>query len=552
MTHVLVLEDELSIRKTFQTFLEEQGYNVTVGDSLFRVESFLIEHSCDVVLVDIALSNTSGLNMLQQVRQIDENIPIILSAGESDVSLAADAMLHGAYDYVIKPITQQVLTHVVGRAVEKKRLLDDNRRLEVENQKNASLYQETNRRLTEARLIQEMMLAATSTLDFDLVLERTVKALHRALKIDRLGFLLPDEKKGVLELHPSLVGFTGNVFRIPIEGSFVGRAFQTGRPVLVQDTVQTPAYFDQTPDVRSALAAPVRVGGRIVAVLHAESPDKNAFGEDKLRLFATIAGQLGVALDNARLYQRLGAQAAELSQAYEELREINRLRTELVQNVGHELRTPLGLVKGYVELLLAGDLGDIPNNQRTALEVVRARAASLERLIHNLTVLQSVPREALTLASMSIDKVLGHVLAEYRLSAQKAGVVFRDEFTVDLPLVMGDRTRLHLVLSHLADNAVKFSPDGGTIAVCAWADQERVFVSIADEGIGIPFEHRKRIFERFYQVDGSASRRFGGMGVGLALVWEIIEAHDGTVDVESEPGKGSIFTIALPRADRID
>ncbi|MEE8389626.1 MAG: ATP-binding protein, partial [Anaerolineae bacterium] len=99
-------------------------------------------------------------------------------------------------------------------------------------------------------------------------------------------------------------------------------------------------------------------------------------------------------------------------------------------------------------------------------------------------------------------------------------------------------------------NAIKFSPGGGTVTICARAVQEMVYVSIADEGIGIPFERQDRIFERFYQVDGSTSRRFGGMGVGLALVWEIIEAHYGTVMVESEPGEGSTFTVALPRADR--
>jgi GAF domain-containing protein/CheY-like chemotaxis protein/anti-sigma regulatory factor (Ser/Thr protein kinase) len=415
-----------------------------------------------------------------------------------------------------------------------------------------SLYEETNRRLTEARLIQEVMLAAASTLDFDLVLERTVKALHRALEIDRLGFLLPDKRGDALVLHPSLVGFTGGVLRIPIEGTLVGRAYRIGQSVLMRDAVQRPAYADQAPDVRSALAVPVRVGGHVVAVLHAESPRENAFDADELRLFTTFAGQLGVALENARLYQRLEAQAAELSQAYEELREINRLRTELVQNVGHELRTPLGLVKGYVELLLGGELGNLGDSQRNALQVVRARTATLERLIHNLTVLQAVPREALTLAPMSIGETVKRALMEFRVSAEKVGVVFRDELPAGLPPVLGDQDRLQLVFSHLVDNGIKFSPNGGTITIRAWADQDMVHVSIADEGVGIPFEHRGRIFERFYQVDGSASRRFGGMGVGLALVWEIVEAHYGTVVVDSEPGEGSMFTVALRQVDRTD
>lgn len=717
MSHILVVGDEPSVRKTFQEFLEEEGYDVTIVAGLAEAELLLTEHSCDVIVADISLPRVSGLNLLQRVCQIDGDIPVIMIAGESDVSSAAELMCHGAYDYVSKPVARQVLNRIVGHAIEKKHLLEDKRRLEEENQtyqaklkemvletnrrlaeahllhevvqaasstldfdevltrtietlhrtrgfphlafivpgeqqsdlrlhpsrigypremrlpldgsvsgrvyqsgepllipdvrevpyyfegvpnirsalavpvkvsgqvvavlsaessqlgtfdeddlrlfssiaaqlggalKSASLHEETRRNLTEARLVQEVMLAATSTLNFDLALERTVKALHRALKIDRLGFLLPDEQKSELVLHPSLVGFAKNVFRIPIEGSLVGRAYRTGQPVLVRDATQKTAYLDQALDVRSALAAPVRVSGRVVAVLHAESPRKNAFGEDELHLFATIAGQLGVVLDNAQLYQKLETQAAELSQAYEELREINRLRTELVQNVGHELRTPLGLVKGYVELLLAGDLGGLPNNQHTALQVVRARTATLERLIHNLTVLQSVPHGVLRLASISVADVVRYALTEFQLVAERAGIVFQDELPAELPPVWGDRNRLGLVFSHLVDNAIKFSPDGGTVAIRAWADQEMVHVSIADQGIGIPFEHRERIFERFYQVDGSASRRFGGMGVGLALVWEIVEAHRGTVDLKSEPGKGSTFTVALPRADRIN
>ncbi|MDY7078117.1 MAG: GAF domain-containing protein [Chloroflexota bacterium] len=417
---------------------------------------------------------------------------------------------------------------------------------------NARLYEGANRRLAEAWLIQEVMLAAASTLNFDLVLERTVKALHRALDIDHLSFLLPDEQGGMLVSHPSLIGrmleTVEESFQVPIQGGLVGQAYQTGQPVLMRDEVESFGP-DLPREIRSALAVPVRVSDHIVAVLWAESPQRGAFGEDELRLFTTIAGQLGVALENARLYQRLEAQTAELSRAYDELQEINRLRAELVQNVGHELRTPLGLVKGYVDLLLEGDLGDLLDSQRNALQVIHARTATLERLVHNLTMLQTVPRESLALAPVSVVEVMRHALEEFGSPAGRARVLFQDKLPAELPFALGDQERLQLVFSHLVDNAVKFSPDGGSITVCAWADQEMVYISIADEGIGIPPTHIDRIFERFYQVDGSTTRRFGGMGVGLALVWEIIEAHGGTVEVTSEPGRGSMFTIALPQAE---
>jgi GAF domain-containing protein/anti-sigma regulatory factor (Ser/Thr protein kinase) len=413
---------------------------------------------------------------------------------------------------------------------------------------NARLFEETKRRLAETALIQEVMLAGASTLDFDLVLERTVKALNRALSIDRLGFLLPDEGGDALVSHPSLVGFAEAPSQTPIEGTLVGQAYLTGQPVMVQDLTKGMAYAEHDPDVRSALAVPVRFGDRIVAVLHAESVAVGAFDWDEFRLFTTLAGQLGMTLENARLYRRLETQAAELAQAYNELQEIDRLRAQLVQNVSHELRTPLGLIKGYVELMVAGDLGRILDSQQAALQVIRERIATLTRLINNLTMLQAVPREALILAPVSVVEVVQQVLKEFRRSADKAGIVFEESLPVGLPSVVGDRERLELVFGHLVDNAIKFSPEGGPVVLQAQADQEMVRVSITDAGIGIPPDRLDRIFERFYQVNGSTKRRFGGMGVGLALVWEIVEAHGGTVGVESEPGKGSTFTVALPRA----
>jgi signal transduction histidine kinase len=152
----------------------------------------------------------------------------------------------------------------------------------------------------------------------------------------------------------------------------------------------------------------------------------------------------------------------------------------------------------------------------------------------------------LTMSPVSLVDVVRRVLAEFQKIAQESGVVFNAELPEDLPLVLGDHERLQLVFGHLVDNAIKFSPDGGVVTLRAWADEEMICVSVADEGIGISPDSLGRIFERFYQVDGSTRRRFGGMGIGLALVWEIVEVHGGSVRVESEPGEGSVFTVVLP------
>lgn len=251
---------------------------------------------------------------------------------------------------------------------------------------------------------------------------------------------------------------------------------------------------------------------------------------------------------NARLRQQLADQHRELSRTYTELQEIHRLRTELIQNVSHELRTPLSLIQGYAELMVAEELGPLQDSQREALQVIRERTGTLTRLLQNLSMLQAIPGEVPVLRVLHLTPILRRVLDDFRRAAARVGVTLAVHVPEGLPPVLGDRERLKLAFEHLVDNAVKFSPDGGTVTLEAWSDEHSVYVSVQDEGVGIPAEHLDRIFERFYQVNGTTTRRFGGMGVGLALVWEIVQSHSGKIEVTSEPGQGTTFTVTLLRA----
>lgn len=418
---------------------------------------------------------------------------------------------------------------------------------------NARLYEESKRHVEELTALHNIDVAISSTLDLDQVLETVYEQVSAMIHAPAFYIALYDESKDEIQVRLTV----DNGKRLPPfmlkaeESGLSGWVVHSRQPLWIKDrdqeTLPLQAVTVGTP-ARSLMIYPLIVRDKVVGVMSAQSYVPEAFDDDDWRLFSEIAGQVAIAVENARLYQRVEAQAAELSQAYEELQEIDRLRIQLVQNVGHELRTPLSLIKGYVELLLAGDLGDVSESQRAALQVVHERTATLARLVHNLTMLQSTPREALTLAPVSLVEIVQRVLAEFQRPAEKVGIVFREELPAALPDVLGDRERLELVFSHLIDNAIKFSPGGGRVTIRAWCDQEKVYASVTDEGIGIPPEHLTRIFERFYQVNGSTTRRFGGMGVGLALVCEIVEAHGGSVAVESEPGKGSTFTVSFPRA----
>lgn len=416
---------------------------------------------------------------------------------------------------------------------------------------NTRLYEESKRHVEELTVLHNIDVAITSTLDLDQVLETVYEQVSGVMNAPTFYIALYDEDKG--EIHARLAVDRGEhlpPFTLRGDGGLFGWVVHTRRPLWIKDrdqeTLPVPAITVGTP-ARSMMTVPLIVRDKVVGVISAQSLQPHAFDEDHWRLFCGIADQVAIAVENARLYQRLEAQAQELARAYDELREIDRLRVQLVQNVSHEFRTPLSLIKGYTELLLGEELGSISDGQRAALQIVRERTATLSRLVHNLTMLQSAPQEAMMLVPVSLVEVVRHVLAESQHSAEEAGIVFHEELPAELPPMMGDPEQLKLALSHLVDNAIKFSPGGGTVTVRAWDEQTKVYVAVKDEGIGIPAEHLGRIFERFYQVDGSTRRRFGGVGIGLAVVCEIVEAHGGSVTVESEPGKGSTFTIWLPR-----
>ena len=419
---------------------------------------------------------------------------------------------------------------------------------------NAKLFEQTKRQLTETRLLQQIMQAAAAHLNFDKVLERTVGALHRMLGLEHLSFAIPDEDGTSLHIHPSHIGYSPPLTdtTVPLEGSTIGRAYRTGKSQLVTDSQETLYKFDDSRGTRSKISMPVKIGDRVIAVLNAESSQANAFGEENLRLLQAVAAQLGVVLENTRLYEKLQEQKDELSEAFETLSEVDRLRTELVQNVSHELRTPFSLVQGYIDLMLEGDLGPLVEEQRQALGIIRSRIGTLKTLFRDLAMLDEVSRRGTSSTPTSMGDAVRSALNDFRPLAERADIRFQEELPERLTPVQADKEQLIQVFAHLIDNAIKFSPDGGLVTIRGWEEHRegvpQSCVSIADQGIGIEPEHLVDIFERFYQVDGGAGRRFGGMGVGLALVREIVEAHAGHVEVESTPNEGSTFTVRLPQA----
>jgi len=251
---------------------------------------------------------------------------------------------------------------------------------------------------------------------------------------------------------------------------------------------------------------------------------------------------------NRQLEQRVEERTAELRRALERLSELNQLKANLISNVSHELRTPLAHIKGYIELLAEGQLGQLDPGQRTALGVVQRATERLGRLIEDLIEFSAASRIgiALNVGPVAIPELVERAIDRSNEKAAKAGVRLVTEITGPLPMPMADPERLGWVLHQLLDNAIKFTPSGGIVMIKARPEPRAVAVAVSDNGIGIPQERLREVFEPFHQLDGSPTRRYGGTGLGLALVRLILDAHGAPLNLESRVGEGSTFSFMLP------
>ncbi|MFN3476343.1 MAG: ATP-binding protein, partial [Candidatus Methylomirabilales bacterium] len=302
---------------------------------------------------------------------------------------------------------------------------------------------------------------------------------------------------------------------------------------------------------------------------------------NKLELMARVRSLLRVKklhdqveAQNRLLEQRVAERTAQLQEALRELQELDRLKTEFLQNISHELRTPLTPIKGYLGAILQEALGPLSPGQREGLLVVRESVERLQQLIDDLLAYVRIEAGRLKVETkpVSLPELLKKTWERFLPLAQDKGQTLTFSIPSDLPPVLADPEELYRAVSHLLDNALKFTPNGGRITVTARrvpSSEFRVLpssepavcnvqpgtwdfveVSITDTGIGIPAGKLHRIFDRFYQVDGSITREHGGMGIGLAIVKQVLEAHGASIEVESEEGRGSTFRFRLPLTDR--
>ncbi|MDL1910132.1 cyclic nucleotide-binding domain-containing protein [Chloroflexi bacterium CFX6] len=246
-----------------------------------------------------------------------------------------------------------------------------------------------------------------------------------------------------------------------------------------------------------------------------------------------------MAVDDLRL------RAGELAQAYQKLAEQDLARREFLTNIAHELRTPLMVASGYLQMMQNGVLhGD---QLTVGIEAISRNVQQIVTLVNDILFLQEMDLVLPDFQAVDMNRVARNVLNQYQPKAAQRNVTLRIEPDLNLPPVSGDPKSLERAIMALVDNAIKFSPKGGNVTVRFDQKDDKVFVTVEDHGIGIKEEHLPRIFDRFYHLERQDDDLFGGIGLGLAITRQVIEQHQGKLDVKSAPGKGSAFTVTLKK-----
>jgi len=412
---------------------------------------------------------------------------------------------------------------------------------------------ELQRRNRELSALNKAARAMTSTLDQHTIVQTILQEAVEAVGAEGGSILLLQEN-GDLVFDAS-VGPAATVgLRVPRGHGIAGWVVENARPTLVGAASQDKRFYTGIDAVtglstRSLLAVPLMVKGQVFGVVELINKADGSFSEDDLQLMDSLTQSAAVAIENARLYAELAERARQLEAAYAELREMDRLRQELVGNVTHELRAPLTFISSYIELMLDGLWGELNTEQREGLKIIGEKASTLAQLVAGIVSLQKMDTPPAPGQQFDLIELVRLVLRSWEVSTYGSGVTLISELPTGPLLVLGDRERIYQVFDNLLSNALKFTPEGGRITLRVMDAGTMARAEVSDTGLGIPPDKLEKVFERFYQVEGNTQARGArGAGLGLAICKGIVEAHGGQISVESQPGQGSTFSFTLRKA----
>jgi K+-sensing histidine kinase KdpD len=402
------------------------------------------------------------------------------------------------------------------------------------------------RRLSSAyqriQTLYDVTKTVSSTLNLEEVLNLIAQNAAEAMQVKACTIRLLDESGQLVETVAAYGLSEQYLTKGPVDVQKSLQTYQTlssGQPILISDTsqdnrLQYPAEA-RAEGINSMLCVPLLIKGKAEGVICVYCTEPDHFSESDAEFLSALASEGAIAIENARAYQAL-----EMA---------DRAKSDFVQMVTHELRSPLSAVQSMLRVLEQGYVGPITSKQQDLVQRSKRRISFLLALVNDLLELAAGKMEQLKgeKKEVALNETIAKVAELVQTGAEEKGLKFKVEIAEDPLVLVGIEDGLERVFMNLVSNAIKYTPAGGSVAVRAWGENDQIKVKVSDTGIGIPEEALPRIFDEFYRAKNAKAMEREGTGLGLAIAKDVVEQHGGQISVESAVGEGSTFYVTLPK-----
>ncbi len=402
-------------------------------------------------------------------------------------------------------------------------------------------------RARERKALYEVVTKVTGPADAQGGCAAILNIVAKMVEADVVACLLFDEAKGELVVSPGSYGIAESermLYSIPVSNhsSASVRTFLSRKPFITADAQNDPdvlTHYAKLWEIHSLMIVPISLHERIIGVMRVGSRRKDFFTADQLEFLTIIADELAIIIEMVTLYDNLSRTAQELAQ-------LNKLKDEFLSTVSHELKTPLTTIKGFVSVILSGEVGPLNEQQLNFLTVVDQSVNRLTHLISNLLDLSRLNGKVeMEFEKVDLVELVRGSVSSMLIKAREKNISISSSLGTGLPVVQADTRWIGQVIENLLINAIKYAGEGASVNVSGTDKGEAVMICVEDNGPGIPPGEQKMVFEKFYRGKASANQ-VPGTGLGLAISKSVVEKHGGKIWVESKPGKGSRFCFALP------
>lgn len=557
---VLAVDDrEDSLRFLREYVLEPNGYGmIEARNGIDALEITLIQ-KVDLIISDLVMPRMGGLELLESLREKGLDTPAILMTFHGSEGTAVRAFRLGARDYIIKPFAIDEMLGAIDRALNESRLRRERDQL---TQTVFQVNQQLENRVQELRFLYGIGRSVTSLQNLEQILNRIVEAAVYLTGAEEGSIMLVDETSGEMYLRAArgMGEKNAKTSRLKIQDSIAGQVVRTGRPVMIGGMNQddsfkvTTGYF-----VKSLLNVPLKVTDRVIGVLAVNNKSKvQAFSERHLNMLMAMADYASIAIENARLYARLASHVNQAEQSSRELEKTVKVRTSQLQQanqqlliaekaaalgymaagVAREINTPINTILQHLPEFNNHGLSE--TEQLQLVSTLEQEALRCQKIIQSL--LDFSGQRNYKPRPINLNDVIEQAWKRYSQEHEvNQKVKFVRGFDPHLPHVTVDPQQMEQAIFYLIRNAYQAMPQGGALRVTSRTVGPEVQIIVSDTGQGISPEDMRHIFDPFYETNNHV------YGLDLSITYAIIGRHKGKIEVESELGQGTTFTIYLPR-----